>query len=242
MAVAVAAVAFSALCWLTLMTSLSSCEKKNTTPRFVHISVSCTQSPDVAITRANVDASTGGVGFDRGDALCVAFGGRYIGTLYYQDGLFSGEIIEPDTEDYLEVFLLGNKQPIGLEPGKTTSCQIDISDQKNQLPVLAYGKSIIKWAGPDTFYFFILENMAGLVEFKLERETDCDVSLANVKTKAFINFSNPDESFTADEDSDGTVTLFRGTDDSKRLAILLPQPSEMLVVLTDNEKIPVSLP
>lgn len=231
-----------ALCWLTLMTSLSSCEKKNTTPRFVHISVSCTQSPDVAITRANVDASTGGVGFDRGDALCVAFGGRYIGTLYYQDGLFSGEILEPDTEDYLEVFLLGNKQPIGLEPGKTTSCQIDISDQKNQLPVLAYGKSIIKWAGPDTFYFFILENMAGLVEFKLERETDCDMSLANVKTKAFINFSNPDESFTADEDSDGTVTLFRGTDDSKRLAILLPQPSEKLVVLTDNEKIPVSLP
>lgn len=234
--------AATALCWLTLMTALPSCDDPYATHRTVHISVSCTESPDAAATRVNVDTSTGNVQFEKGDALCVAFGGRYVGTLYYQDGLFSGDILEPDSDDYLHVYFLGNKQPADLKPGETATCLVDISDQNSQLPVLAYGKSHIKWAGPDTFYFCVLENRAGLVEFQLGRETGSDIRLTNVRTKAHIDFSNPEASFAADEDAIGTVTLFRGSDDSRRLAILLPQPSEEVVVLAENEKIPVMLP
>lgn len=262
--------AAAALCCAMTLTVLTACTNDNDdnpTPNpskgdgFVHITMQLADYGDFdelagdsidnsdnasaatvrAATRAIVSTETGGVKFVNGDVVLVANAGRYIGSMTYRDGLLEGDIFEPSTEDYLHLYFLGNKQPADLIPGETTSCAVDISDQSKQLPILCYGASHIKYAGPNVNYMCFMMCRGGLVEIDLLHATGTPILLSDMQVKANIDFANPDNAITT-ADSTGSITMY-AADATMRLAVVLKQPAmDTVAVCEDIKRDYVSLP
>lgn len=163
---------------------------------------------------------TGAVVYGDGDKIYVGNNGKYVGTLTYANGTFSGSITNPSTTDYLHFYFTGGKTPATAPTaGSTTSFTVDISDQSSKLPVLSYGHSTIKYIDGTTAYTCMLENQCGLVKFVPSVVTAFPVSVSGMKTTATINFATPGIMPTA---ATGKVTLYSDSD-SEKWAILLPQ-------------------
>ena len=163
---------------------------------------------------------TGAVVYSDGDVIYVGNNGKYVGSLTYANGAFSGSITNPSTSDYLHFYFTGGKTPATAPTvGSTTSFTVDISDQSSKLPVLSYGHSTTKYIDGTTAYTCMLENKCGLVKFVPSVVTAFPVSVSGMKTTATINFATPGITPTA---ATGTVTLY-SVSDSEKWAILLPQ-------------------
>lgn len=192
-------------------------------------------------TRAAVNTATGGVDFVNGDRVLAANNGRYIGKLIYYDGLLSGDVLQPDTCDYIHLYFLGNKQPDDLVPGQSTSCMVDLSDQTKQIPLLCYGKSIFKYSEDESYIFCIMECKCAILEIDLVEDTNEHGTLSKMHVCAQIDFVNPNNAITT-VDSTSTVTLY-ADGKNKRYAVVMPQePVDSAIVAICNEHIMVTVP
>lgn len=210
---------------------------------YVHIEIQCDLgdgADTTAVTRSSFNHQSFAVKFTNNDVVYVGNGGRYIGQLKYRDGLFTGDILEPTTDDYLHMYFLGNKKPEGLKDGETTALTLDISDQKKEVPFLLYGKSHIKYSGHNKLYYCQMECMCGLVEFDVVDATNADIQLLDMHTNARIDFANPDNPISTAEGT-GAITLFY-ENDHKRFAAVLPQKSLNTLAVIGNAEDHVSLP
>ncbi len=162
---------------------------------------------------------TGAYVFENGDKLYVGNNGKFIGTLEYNSGAFSGTIYGPSTEDYLHFYFVGGLTPSD-EPmaNTTTDFNVDISDQSGNLPVLSYAHSTQKYVDGTTTYGCILLNKCALVKFGLADGTSDAVTVSNLLTEATINFGTPGITPKA---TTGTITLYPQSETAK-WAILLP--------------------
>ena len=89
---------------IALLLGMGQCKKQeapatpDTDDKLVHISVKVNQGGKHILY-----PSTGAYIFEEGDKLYVGNNGKYVGTLTYSQGRFSGNIYEPSTDDYLQI-------------------------------------------------------------------------------------------------------------------------------------------
>lgn len=205
-----------------LVLGLSQCKKKVDTiatpsdlGKTVHITVNVGGGD-----RHIVYPGTGAVVYTNGDKIYVGDGKKYLGTLTYGSGAFSGDITEPAVGDYLYFYFLGG---IEISPvAATTSYEISIANQSSKLPVLSFGKSTSTYTTSSATYGCTLLNKCGLVKFNLSTATDKAVTVSGLYTTATINFASAQEGITP-EGTTGAVTLRNEGTNSERWAILLPQ-------------------
>lgn len=164
---------------------------------------------------------TGIVEFSEGDKLYVGNDGKYIDTLTYQGGVFSGTINDPQKTDYLHLYFIGGLEPGDITKGVTTDFTLDIADQSSSLPVLSYNHSTRKYTEGITNYGCMLLNKCGLVKFTLAEGTSEAVKVAGMKTGVTINFADPSNPIVANGTKDA-ITL-KSESATEKWAILLPQ-------------------
>lgn len=178
-----------------------------------------------------VDPATGTVGFEFGDIIYVASNGKYVGTISYADGQFSGAISNAIAGQPLHFYYLGNVTPAGnLESGVTTSCTIDISDQSDNylngqwhLPVISYGPSIENY-GTTTSFTACLQNQCAMAKFNVNTESAKDIFITGVNHIVGIDFSQTPPTFTYSKNAEGFINIGKGEGDSfEKWVILLPQ-------------------
>lgn len=216
---------------IALLLGLSQCKKQetpNTTEtdgKLVHISVNVNHGSKHTV---NPD---GTYSFQNGDLLYVGNNGRYIGTLEYQSGVFSGDIFSPSTEDYLHFYFTGGKEPTTAPTqGTTTAFTVSIADQSGNLPVLSYGQSTEKYTTANATYHCALENKCGLVKFVLSEGTSDPITISGMKTTAAINFSAPGITPII---TPGNITLY-SANETEKWAVLLEQDAVSSSIVTIN--------
>ena len=206
---------------VALLFGMTQCKKKVET-----ITPAATIDETVHITldvngggKYEVYPSTGAVVYTDGDVIYVGNNGKYVGSLTYANGTFSGTLTGVVTTDYLHFFFVSGLTPSTTpSAGSTASFTVNISDQNSKLPVLSYGKSNIKYTSGTTAYSSILENQCGLVKFVTSTAVGGAITIGGMKTEASINFSG---SITP-TGTTGGITLY--SESSKtQWAILLPQ-------------------
>jgi len=182
---------------------------------------------------------TGVVLYAEGDNVYVGNDGKYIGTLTYHDGTFSGVIYGPKTTDYLHFYFLGGLETGDINAGTTTEFAVSIANQSSSLPVLSYGHSTHKYVDGNTTYGCTLENQCALAKFTLTDSTSDTVTLKNVPTTAAISFTTPG---ITTEETTGDIKLYSETATSK-WAILLPKATATTTDLAiDGFEYPVTVP
>ena len=170
--------------------------------------------------KTNVNPVTGDVTFEDGDEIIVANNGVYVGKLTYEDGLFSGTIVDPSSDDYLHFYHLGNAELEDLTPGVSSGCTVSIADQINGLPVISYGRSAIKFSSEVTSYSAMLRNRCALAKFNVTTLSSFAATcVSGFKNTVAVDFSSA--SFSYGMENDGKITLAPGS--GERWAILLPQ-------------------
>ena len=202
-----------------LVLGLSQCKKKVDTiatpsdlGKTVYITVNVGDGD-----RHIVYPGTGAVVYTDGDKIYVGDGKKYLGTLTYGSGAFSGNITEPAMGDYLYFYFLGG---IEISPvAATTSYEISIANQSSKLPVLSFGRSTSTYTDENATYGCTLLNKCGLVKFVPDTATPETVKVGGMKTTATIDFANPGITPT---ETTGEVTLYSESDAAK-WAILLVQ-------------------
>lgn len=201
-----------------LVLGLTQCKKKVDTiatpgnlGKTVHITV------NVGGDKHQVFPNTGAVVYTDGDKIYVGDGKKYLGTLTYGSGAFSGNITEPAVGDYLYFYFLGG---IEISPvAATTSYEISIANQSSKLPVLSFGRSTSTYTNGNATYGCTLLNKCGLVKFTTAKEISAPITVGGMKTEATIDFAKAGITPT---ETTGTVTLYSESN-SVKWAILLPQ-------------------
>ena len=183
--------------------------------------------------------STGAVVYTAGDVIYVGNGGKYVGSLTYVNGAFSGTLTGVVTTDYLHFYFVSGLTPSTTpSAGSTASFTVNISDQSSALPVLSYGKSNIMYTSGTTAYSSILENKCGLVKFVLSTATNSAVTVGGLYNVATVNFGTPGITPTG---ATGTITL-KSENTTEKWAILLPQVSPSATVSIDGYSCTATVP
>jgi hypothetical protein len=221
---------------IALLLGLSQCKKQetpNTTEtdgKLVHISVNVNHGSKHIVNPG------GTYSFENGDKLYVGNNGRYIGTLEYQSGVFSGDIYEPSTTDYLHFYFVGGLEPSvtpvtaagGATP--TTNFTVNISNQATKLPVLSYGHSSQNYTTATATYSCRLDNKCALVKFVPSEGTSDPITISGMKTTAAINFSTPGITPIV---TPGNITLYSASE-TEKWAVLLEQDAVSSSIVTIN--------
>lgn len=203
---------------VALVVGMTQCRKKeivNDEMHAVNITLDVTGG-----AKTNVNPVTGVVTFEEGDQLIVANDKFYAGTLYYQDGHFSGSVTATSEDDYLHFYSLGKNITSILNLGRSRACNVSIADQDANMPVISYGHSTVKYSPDVTSYSARLENRCALVKFNVANGSPyAGVCIPGMNNKIMVNFEYV--SFTCSKENDGNITLPPGS--GERWAILLPQ-------------------
>lgn len=224
---------------LALVLGMSQCKKQetpttgNTTPIYpgVDITVNVGDNEGKAENgeKHHIAPNYGLFAFSDGDKLYVGHGGKFVGSLKFKNGFFSGTIYPNDavTDQPLHFFFLGNSElKSDTVVNQTTSLSISIADQSGNLPVLSYGASTKPFTGAGTTYSTTLKNKCALVRFDLQNQGDYEVTLSNVPTLATVNFANPTAEtaiVVTEGQTNGNITLYGEEGNTAiRWAILLP--------------------
>ena len=200
-----------------LLFGMAQCKKQetpNADSKWVHITMKVGGS-DKHVVYPN----TGAVLYSNGDKIYVGNNNKYIGTLEYQDGTFSGDIYSPSTTDYLHFYFVGGLETGDLEEGTTDSFNVNISNQNGKLPVLSYGRSSQLYTDGTATYSCMLENKCGLVKFVPSVATSLPITVSGMKTTATIDFSAGSITPT---DTTGSITL-NSESNAVKWAVLLEQ-------------------
>lgn len=222
-----------------LILGMSQCKKENTNTNTnaegepVHIVLKVDNDGQ----RCNLDPTTGAYDFTTGDILLVGYNGEKVGELTYSSasGEFSGNITIDElaeTAQPLNFYYLNGES---YTPNADGECTVDISDQRDGLPVLAYGVSNETF--PSDTYSAHLQNKCALVKFELQDDaggpgTYMDIVVTGMQNLMKINFQNnsiSSDKFKATDFgssvmtfTDGEIHLYHQTE-SVKWAILLPQ-------------------
>ncbi len=222
---------------LALVLGMSQCKKQetpttgNSTPGFyITVNVGDQDGKDNNGEKHNIAPAYGLFSFSNNDVLYVGHDGKFVGTLKFKNGFFSGTIHPNDalnTPQPLHFFFLGNSElKSDTTVNQTTSLSISIADQSGNLPVLSYGASTKPFTGAGTTYSTTLKNKCALVRFDLQHQGDYEVTLSNVPTLATVNFANPtaETAIVATEgQTNANMTLYGEEGNTAiRWAILLP--------------------
>jgi hypothetical protein len=203
-----------------LVLGLSQCKKKNVdtiaTPNNLGKTVYITVN--VGGDKHTVNPGTGAVVYTDHDIIYVGDGKKYLGSLEYENGKFSGNITEPEVGDYLYFYFLGGLTLDSPSAG-TTSYTVSIANQSSKLPVLSFGRSTSTYTDENATYGCTLLNKCGLVKFTTATEISAPITVGGMKTEATIDFANAGITPT---ETTGTVTLYSESN-SVKWAILLPQ-------------------
>jgi hypothetical protein len=169
----------------------------------------------------NIAPQYGLFAFSNNDTLYVGHNGKYVGCLKYTNGFFDGTIYPDDVENQpLHFYFLGGKGPKN-PTSSTTTYNINIADQSENLPVLSYGASTKPFTGTGTTYSTTLRNQCALVRFDLQHTGDYEVTLSGVPTQATVDFAN--NAITPNTSTTGDITLYGEEGNTAiRWAILLP--------------------
>lgn len=180
----------------------------------------------------------GKVTFSENDELYVGNGGQFVGTLYYHNGQFEGEIgiddeppydpIELTPDEYLYFYYTGGYKYFDgiLEEGDEMYLTFDISDQSDNLPVFSCGKSDVVYNEGVTSYSSMLLNNCALVKFNMGTSTSDQVTVFDMLSEVKFNFNEPDNVvnvFVPTGKRDPIILNSRGTGNTEKWAILLPQ-------------------
>lgn len=170
--------------------------------------------------KTDVNPETGTVDFVDGDEIIVANNGVYVGTLVYEDDVFSGTIIGASSDDYLHFYHLGNKDVGLLVEGSSSACSVSISDQITTLPVISAGCSNELYSDDNSSYTARLHNKCALVMFDVDTDSEFAATcISGCKNQIDVDFS--DDSFSFSEADGGKIHLSPGR--GCRWAVLLPQ-------------------
>lgn len=220
---------------LALVLGMSQCKKQETPTNGnggekVYVTLNVNNGESIAVNVDNggrhaVAPNLGVIQFRDTDVLYVGHDGKYIGQLTYNNGAFSGELNAPTSADFLHFYFLGGKTPTTAPTaGTTTSFNISIADQSQNLPVLCYGHSSQPYTGSGSNYTATLEYKCALVKFNLNKATDYKCTLLNMPTEATISFATTSSNFTpiAKTSTTGSIDLYREEGNTGvRWAILL---------------------
>jgi len=204
---------------MALVMTLSQCKKDDTTtPTNDGKKVPITLKVSSNGAKHEVTPSTGEVAFEDGDVLHVASNGVYLGTLEYNNSVFSGEINTPTEGLPLHFYFLGNVTP-EFNPNNT-ECSVVISDQTTNLPVISYNTSKENYETGKTNYNARLLNQCALVKFEVTSSVpNSATSIMGMNNRVTVTFGS--DEFGYDQVNDGKITLPAG--EGERWAILLPQ-------------------
>ena len=155
-------------------------------------------------TKAVVNPTIGSVEYETGDKIHVVSGGKYVGTLKYEDGQFTGPISNAVVNEKLHFFYFGNVDPtVELVSGQTTSCMIDISNQvENQqdggwhLPVISYAPSDEDYSSTTEVYNAYLRNKCALAKFVVTTVSTRDIIITGLNHQVSIDFTQTPPTFT----------------------------------------------
>ncbi|MBO4574618.1 MAG: hypothetical protein J5708_04785 [Bacteroidales bacterium] len=178
--------------------------------------------------RIDVNTANGVVTFKRYDQLHIVSEGKYCGfvTKETDNGSFTGTITEPVVGKPMYIYFLGvhNKNYSTIATG-ATSCNVDITDQTNNLPVISCGMTDVYSSGI-TSYEVMLLNKCALVKFNVTTSADNEATcLTGLKNEMIIDFTT--NTFTPDTVKDAVIKLAKGS--GERWAILLPNAAESAV-------------
>lgn len=191
-------------------------------------------------TRHEVNPSSGKVEYEEGDEIYVGHNGSYVGTLTYGENGFSGTI-NPGAGDgyYLYFYFLGG---LATDPSLSAANQsytVNISNQREGLPVLSMGKSNVPYSSEVTTYTSVLLNQCALVKISLTEETPSYLNVNSMLVEATINFAN--HSITPTQTT-GTIQMHTQTM-KERWAIMLPQDAVTGATATiDDDSYTVDIP
>lgn len=183
-------------------------------------------------TKAVVNPTIGSVEYETGDKIHVVSGGKYVGTLKYEDGQFTGPISNAVVNEKLHFFYFGNVDPtVELVSGQTTSCMIDISNQvENQqdggwhLPVISYAPSDEDYSSTTEVYNAYLRNKCALAKFVVTTVSTRDIIITGLNHQVSIDFTQTPPTFTYGRYAEGHINIGKGEVDSfEKWIILLPQ-------------------
>lgn len=171
-----------------------------------------------------VHPETGTAFFTNGDKVLVANNNHYVGTLTYEGNNhhFSGDITGADESDYLHFYFMGNQDLVeGTPSSSTTSFTVNISDQTNCYPQIAYAPSSVKYSGGMAYKAKLL-NQCALVKFTTnEIPVETVVTVSGLNNQVSVNLGEP-ATFTSSKVDGGNIALHAESTTS-RWAILLPQ-------------------
>ena len=211
---------------IVMMMAMTQCKKAES------ISTVENESGKVFITlnvendsRNIIHPETGGAFFSDGDKVFVANNGHYVGTLTYygSNRQFSGSIDEnASTSDYLHFYFMGNKDLEEGTPGSsTTTLTVNISDQSQNYPQIAYAHSSVKYTVGMSEYKARLLNKCGIVKFTAANvPTNMTLTINGMNNKVSVDLS--DNSFEYSKEGNGSIQL-HAESNTERWAILLPQ-------------------
>jgi hypothetical protein len=219
---------------LALLLGMSQCKKQetpttgNTTPSNpgVHITVNVGDQDGKGENgeKYNIAPAYGLFAFTNDDVLYVGHNGKYVGSLTFSNGFFSGTIYpdETVTDQPLHFYFIGNAAVTETPTvNQTTPLSISIADQRQNLPVLSYGASTKPFTGTGTTYSTTLRNQCALVRFDLATQGNYTVTLSGVPTQATVDFAS--NAITPDLSTTSDITLYGESGNTMyRWAILLP--------------------
>ena len=212
---------------MALVLGLTQCKKEQSvTPvnEGVKITLNVNDSDNNG-SRAEVDPPH--VNFVNGDQILVASGGKYVGLLTRDNGVFTGNISDPVEDEKLYFYFLGNKQDNEtLTAGTTTSCTVNISDQTAELPVISMGKSTENYSADVTSYSSRLYNKASLMKFVVNTPSKAAICITSMNNKVTVDFGDPEaenRGFTYGQENSGLIKMPAKNGENVTWAIVLPQ-------------------
>jgi len=209
---------------LVLLMTLTQCKKAETPSANEMVGEKVHITLDVDNGSKNfVHPETGNAFFTNGDEVLVANNGRYVGTLVYNSSNrhFSGDIEGAVESDYLHFYFMGNQTLAeGTPSNSTTSFTVNISDQTNCYPQIAYAPSSVKYSGGMAYKAKLL-NKCALVKFTTTNEilVGAAVTLSGLNNQVSVNLGSKE--FTYSQVDGGNIKLHSESTTS-HWAILLP--------------------
>lgn len=184
--------------------------------------------------QTNGEVSWAPVSFETNDTIYVGYKGSFVGKLGFNSNKFNGtldgnliENLGVDGESHLHFYLLGGK---GFTPTPTsTGFTVDISDQTDRYPVIAYAASNEAFSVENTTYTAKLKHKASIMKFDVTTPSSAAICITGMNNKVTLNF-NPetegtDEGFTygINTEDGGLIKMPAKDESNETWAIVLPQ-------------------
>ena len=254
-----------------LLLGLSQCKKQQTdepeTDEGVYITVDVNGGASTGSatdgSRVIVDPNAPGgyatVAFEEGDKLYVSYRGYYRGYLTYDGSKFCGKITvyratgtNGYQRDYLHFYFVGSFEPNinlppspgGVQSGYNTF-SVNIGDQTDKYPVIAYGHSTNMYSEETADYSAKLDIYCSIMKVTIEGAGTANTvtlrgmnNVVTVTVKDTVNFADPTASpftFSSSPEGYGEI-MFHNQSDNEKWAVVLPQDAVLAQLCCDGFK------